>query len=27
VIRHESCAELNFTERVPTACNRAALCR
>ena len=26
-IRTESCADLNFTERVPTACSRAALCR
>jgi hypothetical protein len=26
-ISKESCAELNFTERVPTACRRAALCR
>ena len=26
-IRRESCADLNFTERVPTACRRAALCR
>ena len=26
-IRHESCADLNFTERVPPSCRRAALCR
>ena len=26
-IRTESCAELNFTEHVPPACRRAALCR
>ena len=27
VIRHESCAEMNFTERVPAACRHDALCR
>jgi hypothetical protein len=26
-IRRESCADLNFTEHVPTACRHAALCR
>ena len=26
-IRHESCADLNFTEHVPTACTHDALCR
>jgi hypothetical protein len=26
-IRNESCADLNFTERVPPPCRRAALCR
>lgn len=26
-ISRESCADLNFTEHVPTACRRAALCR
>ena len=26
-IRHESCAEMNFTEHVPTACTHDALCR
>jgi hypothetical protein len=27
VIRHESCADLNFTEHVPPACRHAVLCR
>ena len=26
-IRHETCADLNFTERAPSACRHAALCR
>jgi hypothetical protein len=26
-IRHESCGDLNFTKRAPTACRHAALCR